>query len=174
MGAAIGWLQGNSSRSKEGRVSWPKNWMAAANGDASGFPRIAGPLVLSQRMLGARRVPECFLVCQTPWTTARCSCRSATEHRNNNAHLVLRTIWKNELGSEKVTQKSKQTQSTIGEDARTIASTFRKEEHYVVRKEKHCSTHFWLAVLPFQGVEKHSQMLKLLFYNHEFVQKCAH
>ena len=48
-----------------------------------------------------------------------CSCRSATEHRNNNAHLVLRPTWNDELGSEKETQKRTQTQSTIGEDART-------------------------------------------------------
>ena len=63
MVAGIGWLQRNSGRSNEGRVSW--SWlrensirsMAAALRRRSGFPWVAGPLVLLQRVLGARRVP---------------------------------------------------------------------------------------------------------------------
>ena len=72
MGAAVGWLQRNSSRSEEGRVSWPRRrgnstalrrvgfsalkWIAAAYGGAAGA---------FQRMLGARRVPDVF------WTVRR-------------------------------------------------------------------------------------------------------
>ena len=71
-----------------------------------------------QRMLGARRVPDAFRTVRRPGLTARCSCRSATEHRTYSAHLVLHTTWKEDLGPEKVTQKG-HTQSTVGEDART-------------------------------------------------------
>ena len=53
-----------------------------------------------------------------PTLQARCGCQAATEQRINIAHLVLHPIWKDELGSEKVTQKG-QTQSTMVEDART-------------------------------------------------------
>ena len=48
MGAAIGWLQRDSSRSSEGRVLGPR----------SGFPRNSWAASAFQRMLGARRVPD--------------------------------------------------------------------------------------------------------------------
>ena len=46
-----------------------------------------------------------------PTQTTRCRCQAATEHRFNSAHLVLHSIWNDEL--------KKDTQSTIGEDAKT-------------------------------------------------------
>ena len=122
MGAAIGWLQRNSSRSEEGRASWPwrrvnssrssegrvlgprvgwlqravAQWLFADSGAASAFQRM---LVHDgfQMLSGLSDVPA--LVHGT------CSCRSATEHRINNAHLVLHPIWNDELGSEKEIQK---------------------------------------------------------------------
>ena len=80
MGAAIGWLQRNSRRSEEGRVSWPGRrrnssrssegrilgsrigqrtvvqWLSADSGAASAF----------QRMLGAQRVPDAFCSVRRP------------------------------------------------------------------------------------------------------------
>ena len=133
MGAAIGWMQ---SRSEEGRVSWPgrrgnwscssegrvlcpRKWMAAALRWRSGFPRIAGPLVLCSRCWVHDSFQMLPGLSDAPTLLARCRCQAATEHRINFVHLVLLSIWKDELGSETVTQKRTQKQSTIGEDART-------------------------------------------------------
>ena len=45
-----------------------------------------------------------------PTLPARCRCRAATEHRINNAHLVLHPIWNDELSSEKERQKGTNTE----------------------------------------------------------------
>ena len=61
-GAAIGWLQRNSGRSEEGRVSQPEvdscsvtaaQWLSIDNGASGAFPAW---------LLGARRVPACWTV----------------------------------------------------------------------------------------------------------------
>ena len=93
--AAIGWLQRNSSRSKEGRVSWPgrrgnssrskegrfldprsgwlqrtvAQWLSADSGARWCFPADAGCQVLSG-------------LSDAPTLPARCTCQAATEHRH--------------------------------------------------------------------------------------------
>ena len=102
--ASIGWLEGNLSRSSEGRVSWPRNglmqrtvaqWISADCVAASAF----------QRMLGARRVPDALRSVRRPDADDRCRRQAATEHSINIGHLVLHTIWNGELSSGKESQK---------------------------------------------------------------------
>ena len=129
MVAAIGWLQRNSSRSKEGRVSWPgrrrkssRSSEGGALGPRSGWLQRYGFAVAFRGWRGRLSFPadagcttrsRCFLACQTPRTMARCRCQAATEHRIDFAHLVLHPIWNDELSSEKEKTKRTQTPSTI-------------------------------------------------------------
>ena len=55
----------------------------------SGFPRIAGPLVLSTGCWVHDGFQMLCGLSDAPTLPARCRCLAATEHRTNNAHLVL-------------------------------------------------------------------------------------
>ena len=134
MGAAIGWLQRNSSHSKEGLVSWPGR---RGNSSRSEEGRFLGPRSgWLQRTVAQWLSTDSGLVVlssgcwvhdgfqmrsglsDAPTLPARCRCQPATEHRTNNAHLVRHPIWNDELISQKNKEKT-QAQSTIREDART-------------------------------------------------------
>ena len=72
----------------------------------NGFPRVAGPLVLSGR-LGARWVPA-LQVCQMPWRLWQ-----AVPDGRNNALLLLHPIWNVDLSSGKESQKDKKNKKRI-------------------------------------------------------------
>ena len=71
----------------------------------SGFPRMAGPPVLSSGCWVHDGSQMLSGLSDAPTLPARCRCQAATEHRINNANLVLHPIWNDELSSEKETQK---------------------------------------------------------------------
>ena len=85
----------------------------------SGFPRIAGPPVLSSGCWVHDRFQMLSELSHAPTLSTLCICQAATEHRINIAHLVLHPIWNGELSSGEREPKRTQTQSTIREDART-------------------------------------------------------
>ena len=94
---------GGGTRAAPRRVGFSAQEVDASLRWRSGFPRIVGRLVLSR----------CFLACQAPWTTARCRCQAATEHRIDSARLVLHPIWNDEIELRKRKPKRTPTQSAI-------------------------------------------------------------
>ena len=73
----------------------------------SGFPRIAGPPVLSSGCWVHDGFQMLSGLSDAPTLTTRCRCQTATEYRINIAHLVLFPIRNDELSSEK--RKTKRT-----------------------------------------------------------------
>ena len=118
MGAAIGWLQGISSRSEEGRASWSARRENSSRssegrvlGSRIGSPQrtvapIAGPPVLSSGCWVHDGFQMLSGLSDAPTQTTRCRCQAATEHRTNIAHVARHTIWNGELSSEEESKKN--------------------------------------------------------------------
>ena len=68
---------------------------------------VRGPLVLSSGCWAHDGFQMLSGLSDAPAPTTRCRCRAATDHRVDVAHLVLHTIWKDELGSENVKKAHK-------------------------------------------------------------------
>ena len=129
MEAAIGWLQRNSSRSKEGGVScqgrrgtraglWrvgfsPKISVAAACGGAVALRGWRGRLCFSSGCWVHDGFQMVSGLSDAPTVRARCRCQAATEHRINNAPLVLHPHLDERIELMKRKTKRTQTQGTI-------------------------------------------------------------
>ena len=84
----------------------------------SGFPRMAGLLMLSSGCWVHDGFQKLSGLSDASTLTTRCRCRAAIEHRINNAFGAAPHLeWMIDL--RKREPKRTQTQSTVGEDART-------------------------------------------------------
>ena len=110
MGVAIG-VEYLGQRGGETRTALRRAGFSAQELDScsvrwrSGFPRIAGPLVLSSGCWVHDGFQMLSGLSDSPALATRCRCQAATEHRTNIAHLVLHSIWNDELSSGKGSQK---------------------------------------------------------------------
>ena len=101
--------EGELERLFGGSDSRPKNWISCSVRWRRGFPRTAGPLVLSSGCWVHDGFQMLSCLSDAPTLTTRCRCRAAAEHRINIAHLVLHPIWNGELSSGKESQKGHNT-----------------------------------------------------------------